>query len=216
MTAYENYMNVLKKIKKTTHRNIVLVPVSKYAKSSDMENLYNNNVKIFGESRVEKFIKKKDLFPQSKWHMIGSIQTRKVKDVVGNFDLIHSLDREKLALEIEKRSLDKSVISNCLVQVNISKEESKSGLEINEVEDFLLYLADFKNLQVKGLMTMAPYVENPEEVRYVFRELDKLKNKLKLKGFDYVNELSMGMSNDYLVAIEEGATIVRVGSEIFN
>ena len=216
LAAFDNYLHVQEKIKKVSEKKVTIVPVSKYAEINAMENLYNNSIRVFGESRVEKFLEKKDLFPESQWHMIGSIQTRKVKDMVGNFHLVHSLDREKLALEIEKRSAEKGIVTNCLIQVNISKEESKSGLEINEVQDFLTFVTNLKNVQVKGLMTMAPFVENPEEVRYVFRGLNELKKNLNHKGFNDLNELSMGMSNDYLVAIEEGATIVRIGSEIFN
>lgn len=216
MATYENYLAVHEKIRKSTERNITIVPVSKYAEIESMANLYNQNIRVFGESRIEKFLEKKDLFPESAWHMIGSIQTRKVKDMVGNFHLVHSLDREKLALEIEKRSMEKNVFTKVLIQVNISNEETKSGLEEREVEDFLAFLSDLKYIKVQGLMTMAPYVENPEEVRYVFKGLKDLQVRLNEKGYTYLKELSMGMSNDYLIAIEEGATIVRIGSEIFN
>lgn len=216
MAAYQNYLTVLEKIRKSTQRNITVVPVSKYAKIESMAELYNQNLRMFGESRVEKFLEKAGLFPESTWHMIGSIQTRKVKDMVGNFHLVHSLDREKLALEIDKRSIEKNVFTDALIQVNISNEETKSGLAENQVEDFLAFLSDLKHIRVRGLMTMAPYVQNPEEVRYVFKGLKDLQVRLSQKGYSYIKELSMGMSNDYLIAIEEGATIVRIGSEIFD
>ncbi|QNO16320.1 YggS family pyridoxal phosphate-dependent enzyme [Alkalicella caledoniensis] len=216
MSVLTNYYNVENKIKKITQRNIQIVAVSKYAKDSDVNSLYQSGIRIFGENRVENALNKQGTFPDSHWHMIGSLQTRKVKDIIGKFKLIHSLDRENLAQEIEKRSAQKEVITNCLVQVNISKEESKSGLHKEEVLDFMKYLEDFKWINVKGLMTMAPFTDNPEEVRYVFKDLANLQRELITKGFTNITELSMGMSNDYLVAIEEGATIVRIGSEIFS
>lgn len=216
MSVLTNYYNVENKIKKITQRNIQIVAVSKYAKDSDVNSLYQSGIRIFGENRVENALNKQATFPDSHWHMIGSLQTRKVKDIIGKFKLIHSLDRENLAQEIEKRSEQKEVITNCLVQVNISKEESKSGLHKEEVLDFMKYLEDFKWINVKGLMTMAPFTDNPEEVRYVFKDLANLQRELINKGFANITELSMGMSNDYLMAIEEGATIVRIGSEIFS
>lgn len=216
MSVLANYLNAEKKIKSKSNKNVQIVAVSKYAMDSDVNSLYENGYRVFGESRVENALKKQGIFPEATWHMIGTIQTRKVKSLVGKFNLIHSLDRESLAQELEKRSAQESVITNCLVQVNIAKEDSKSGLYQEEVEDFLCYINSLQWVNVKGLMTMAPYVENPEEVRYVFKELAQLQQRLFTKGYSNLKELSMGMSQDYLVAIEEGATIVRIGSEIFN
>ncbi|SES73372.1 YggS family pyridoxal phosphate-dependent enzyme [Anaerobranca gottschalkii] len=212
----ENYLKVQEKIKKRTSNNVLILPVSKTATLEQMEELYKNGITTFAENRVEGFFQKQKSFPNCSWHMIGNIQSRKVKDIVGNFSLIHSLHREKIALEIDKYSRGKEIITNCLVQVNISKEDTKSGLYKDEVEDFLIFVSKLPGVNVQGLMTMAPFTENPEEVRYVFRELRELRDGLRNKGFHNLKELSMGMSNDYLVAVEEGATIVRIGSEIFS
>ena len=215
MDVLGNYNKVLNAITKYSNENITLVAVSKYAHESDMNVLYENGYGIFGENRVENLISKQKSFPLASWHLIGSLQTRKVKDIIGKVSLIHSLDREKLATEINKRSEKENIITNCLIQVNVAKEESKSGLYIEEVEDFLFYLRDLDYISIKGFMTMAPFVENPEDVRHVFKGLRKLRDDMTAKGYVGLNELSMGMSNDYIIAIQEGATIVRIGSEIF-
>lgn len=215
MDVLGNYNKVLNAITKYSNENITLVAVSKYAHESDMNVLYENGYGIFGENRVENLISKQKSFPLASWHLIGSLQTRKVKDIIGKVSLIHSLDKEKLATEINKRSEKENIITNCLIQVNVAKEESKSGLYIEEVEDFLFYLRDLDYISIKGFMTMAPFVENPEDVRHVFKGLRKLRDDMTAKGYVGLNELSMGMSNDYIIAIQEGATIVRIGSEIF-
>jgi hypothetical protein len=151
------------------------------------------------------------------WHFIGHLQTNKVKDVLGRCSLIHSLDRLSLAQEIDRRamSLDKPV--DVLIEVNTSREQTKSGLPANQVIGFCKALSSFKNLRIKGLMTMAMPSENPEQVRQCFRDLKKLSEEiatLKLPHFE-MKELSMGMSQDFTLAIEEGATLIRLGSAVF-
>jgi len=171
-----------------------------------------------GENRVQELLAKQQLLsPDIVWHLIGHLQTNKVRQVVDKIALLHSLDRESLALEVEQRASQHGFILPCLLEINVAAEESKYGLAPSEAADFLDFLADCPHIRPEGLMTVAPYVVNPEEVRPVFSRLRlllaELNNKLPLKGQMY--HLSMGMTNDYEIAVEEGATIVRIGSAIF-
>lgn len=150
-------------------------------------------------------------------HMIGSLQTNKVKYIIDKVKLIHSLDRMSLAKEINKRAKSINRVMDVLVQVNISGEETKSGLKREEVLDFLKQIENLDNIRVKGLMTMAPHYEDPEDTRYVFRSLKELFEKIKKEQIKNVEMeyLSMGMTNDYKIAIEEGSNMVRIGTAIF-
>lgn len=170
----------------------------------------------FGENRVQEFLGKYGLFPTARWHFIGTLQTNKVKDVVGRAVLIHSIDSLHLLREIDKRAEHVGVKQPVLLQVNVSGEETKHGLEPSEVADVLAEAAVLEHANVQGLMTMAP-LGRPEDARPVFRELRELRDSLRATAPDGVklSELSMGMTNDFRVAVEEGATIVRVGSAIF-
>lgn len=171
-------------------------------------------IKAIGENRVQEALTKIDLLPKSiERHLIGNLQKNKVKYIDNKFDLIHSVDSISLIEEMGKRASD----FNILIQVNIAGEKTKKGLSTEEVIPFLEELKGFSNIKVKGLMTIGPYFANPEESRPIFRRLKELFDSVAKMGFDNVSmeELSMGMSNDYLIAIEEGATIVRVGSLIF-
>ncbi|MGV8082497.1 MAG: YggS family pyridoxal phosphate-dependent enzyme [Coriobacteriia bacterium] len=170
----------------------------------------------FGENRVQEFLGKYGLFPTARWHFIGTLQTNKVKDVVGRAVLIHSVDSLHLLREIDKRAEHVGVKQPVLLQVNVSGEETKHGLEPSEVADVLAEAAALEHADVQGLMTMAP-LGRPEDARPVFRELRELRDSLRATAPDGVklSELSMGMTNDFRVAVEEGATIVRVGSAIF-
>lgn len=149
--------------------------------------------------------------------MIGHLQTNKVKYIIDKVILIHSLDRISLLKEIDKRARNHDIIMDTLVQVNISEEETKYGLKISEVDDFMKEVETYENVRVKGLMTMAPHEEDIEKTRYVFRELRELSKDISNKNYKNVSMdiLSMGMTNDYLVAIEEGSTMVRLGTGIF-
>lgn len=150
-------------------------------------------------------------------HLIGHLQSNKVKYIIDKVDLIHSLDRMSLAKEIEKRAKQHNIFVDTLVQVNIAEEESKFGLEGEKVIPFIEEILKLERIRIKGLMTIAPYAENPEEVRYVFRQLKGLSKEIKNKGFPNVEMkyLSMGMTNDFKVAIEEGSNMVRIGTGIF-
>jgi len=170
----------------------------------------------FGENRVQEFLGKYGLFPTAHWHFIGTLQTNKAKDVVGRATLIHSVDSVKLLAEIDRRAVAADVVQAVLLEVNISGEGSKHGFVPADVREALIDASRMPGVEVRGLMTMAP-LGRPEDARWVFRELRELRDSLRempLNGVELV-ELSMGMSNDYRVAVEEGATIVRVGGAIF-
>lgn len=149
--------------------------------------------------------------------MIGHLQSNKVKYIIDKVDLIHSLDRMSLAKEIEKRARKLNKTVNCLIQVNIADEKSKFGLKKDKVLDFIDKLKNFEHIKIKGLMTIAPYDENPENVRYVFKEMKCMFEEIKT--LDYKNlemeYLSMGMTNDFEIAIEEGSNMIRVGTGLF-
>ena len=170
----------------------------------------------FGENRVQEFLGKYGLFPTAHWHFIGTLQTNKAKDIVGKAYLIHSVDSLKLLAEIDHRAQAVGVIQPVLLEVNVSGEQSKHGFAPVDVREALVEASHMPGIEVRGLMTMAPF-GRPEDARWVFRELRELRDSHKempLNGVE-LSELSMGMSNDFRVAVEEGATIVRVGTAIF-
>jgi len=197
--------------------DITLVAVSKTVDSDIVRRAYELGVTDFGENRVQELNHKIEELPQARWHLIGRLQTNKVKDVVGKAALIHSLDRWNLAEALNKRGLQQGITVPCLLQINIAGEEQKAGIEPDEVESFLESLGQLETLRIEGLMTMAPLLDEGEKARPVFRELYHIKEKMSKNRYYNVNlhYLSMGMSQDYEVAIEEGANIVRVGSAIF-
>lgn len=150
-------------------------------------------------------------------HMIGHLQTNKVKHIIDKVCLIHSLDRMSLVKELEKRASKNNIVIDTLVQVNVAEEESKFGLKVEDVIPFIEKVTEFKNVRIKGLMTIAPYAEDPEDIRWVFHDLRKLSEEVRNKNFDGVDmkTLSMGMTNDYKVAIEEGSNLIRLGTGLF-
>ncbi len=152
-----------------------------------------------------------------RWHMIGHLQSNKVKYIIDKISLIHSLDRKSLAKEIQKRAEQIDLIAEVLVQVNVSREETKFGLKVEETIPFIESLRNYKNIKVKGLMTMAPHDDDIEKTRPVFKRLKELSEEIKAKNYENVDieYLSMGMTNDYKIALEEGANLVRVGTGIF-
>lgn len=198
--------------------DITLIAVSKTKPLSDMEELVRIGVSDFGENKVQELCSKYEQISQPVgFHLIGHLQTNKVKYVVDKACLIHSVDSLKLAKEIQKEAAKKQIISQILIEVNVAEEESKFGLHLNDVIPFVEEIASFPNIHINGLMTIAPFVENPEENRDYFRALRQLSLDIISKNIDNIdmNVLSMGMTNDYKVAIEEGATMVRVGTAIF-
>lgn len=196
--------------------DVTIVAVTKTVGIDDITRAIAAGMQDFGENRVQEFLGKYGLFPAARWHFIGTLQTNKVKDVVGRAHLIHSVDSLRLLNEIDRRSAEAGAVQAVLLQVNVSGEESKHGFLPDEVSDALVESSRMDNVEVRGLMTMAP-LGRPEDARWVFRDLKDLRDSLRempLNGVE-LDELSMGMSNDFRVAVEEGATIVRVGRAIF-
>lgn len=197
---------------------VTLIAVSKTKPVEMLKEAERWGTTNFGENKVQELCEKIPQFDSNqKWHMIGHLQRNKVKMIVGKVALIHSVDSIRLAKQIDEDSKKANVISEILIEVNVAGEDSKFGLSVEEVIPFLEEIKDYKNIKVRGLMTIAPYVENPEKNRIHFQELNKLKVDIIQKNIDNINMdiLSMGMTGDYEVAIEEGATMVRVGTGIF-
>jgi len=198
--------------------DILLVAVSKTVSADAMEAAMQKKVFHFGENRVQELMEKYDILGERcKWHLIGRLQTNKVKYIIDKVQMIHSLDRMELAEEIQKRAYAVNRIVDCLVQVNISGEKTKAGVDPAGLIPFLRKVSQFENVRIKGFMTIAPPADNPEDVRWVFRSLKKIAVDMEWERIDNiaVQYLSMGMSHDFETAIEEGANIVRIGSSIF-
>lgn len=194
---------------------VKIVAVTKYVDADVIGDLLSVGIEHIGENRAQDAQPKMERYgEQGIWHFIGHLQTNKVKDVVGKFAYIHSLDRLSLAEAINKRAETLGIVVPCFVQINVSGEETKFGLRPNDVLAFFAETSNMKHIKVVGLMTMAPHAENPEETRAVFRELREWRDRVKQLPYENVEavELSMGMSGDFTVAIEEGATFVRLGS----
>ena len=197
---------------------VTLIAVSKTKPVSMLQEIYDENIRHFGENKVQELCDKIEQMPQDiHWHMIGHLQRNKVKYIVGKVALIHSVDTYRLAEEINIQAKKKNVVVPILVEVNIAEEESKFGTSAEDAMLLVSEIAQLENVQVKGLMTIAPYVENPEDNRAYFRKIKQLSVDIRNKNIDNVSMeiLSMGMTGDYMVAIEEGATMVRVGTGIF-
>lgn len=198
--------------------DVTLIAVSKTKPVDMLREAYDLGIRVFGENKVQELTEKYDRLPEDiRWHMIGHLQTNKVKYIVGKTELIHSVDSLKLAEMIEKEAQKHGCVTDILVEVNVAEEESKFGLRMEEVIPFIEKIVQYPHINVRGLMTIAPFVENPEENRTIFADLHKLYVDIKEKNIDNgtVSILSMGMTNDYEVAIEEGATMVRIGTGIF-
>ncbi len=196
----------------------ILIAVSKTKPIEMLQEAYDAGCRDFGENKVQELIDKYDKMPKDiKWHMIGHLQTNKVKYIVDKVALIHSVDSLKLAMEISKEAVKKNVTVDVLVEVNVAGEETKFGVKPEDAEELVRKMAVLQGIHVKGLMTIAPYVENQEENRQYFAKLRQLSVDIRDKNIDnvYMDVLSMGMTGDYQVAIEEGATYVRVGTGLF-
>ena len=197
---------------------VTLITVSKTNPVSSLKEAMDCGIRIFGENKVQEMLEKQEELPDDlEWHMIGHLQRNKVKYLMGRVALIHSVDSFRLAQEISKEAIKQNITQDILVEINVAEEESKFGITTNEAIDLVSEIANLPNIHIKGLMTIAPFVADPEENREVFRALKKLSVDIRRKNIDNVtmNVLSMGMTNDYEVAIEEGATMVRVGTGIF-
>ncbi len=197
---------------------VTLIAVSKTKPVDLLQKAYEAGARNFGENKVQEILAKAPVLPQDiRWHMIGHLQTNKVRQVVGKVCLIHSVDSIKLAAEIEKESVRQGITTDVLLEVNVAREESKYGFYLEETEEAVWQISAFPHIRVRGFMTIAPFVENGEENRQVFRNLFKFYVDMKSKNIDNVSidMLSMGMTSDFETAVEEGATMVRVGTGIF-
>lgn len=201
-----------------SRKEVTLVAVSKTKPVSELRKAYDLGVRVFGENKVQELADKYEELPKDiHWHMIGHLQRNKVKYIIDKVDMIHSVDSIRLAETIEKEAAKHSITVNVLIEINVAGEESKFGVSCEELPGFVEEVAKFPHIRVQGLMTIAPFVENSEDNRVIFERLRKLSVDIKEKNVDNITMrvLSMGMTNDYSVAVEEGATMVRVGTGIF-
>ncbi|MCE4956866.1 YggS family pyridoxal phosphate-dependent enzyme [Macrococcoides caseolyticum] len=201
-------------IEKSPYQNTpTLIAVTKYVTMERAQEAIDAGIMHLGENRIEGFLEKRHHFNDVTMHFIGSLQTRKVKDVIHHVDYLHSLDRISLAQEINKRA-EKKV--KCFIQVNVSGEESKHGIPADEVYEFTQSLSKYDKIEVVGLMTMAPLEASEDEIRSYFKQLKQLQMAILALGLPHApcTETSMGMSNDYKIAIEEGATFIRIGTKL--
>lgn len=193
---------------------ITLVAVSKTVSAEQIKQACALGIRHFGENRLQEALPKIAAVPESCWHFIGHLQTNKVKQVIDHFRLIQSLDSFKLATALQQGGERLGRLINVLLQVNIGAEESKFGFAVGEIGDALSAIAGFKNIRVQGLMAIAPFLDNPEELRPYFRQLYSIFKRLDIPGVE-MKILSMGMTNDFEVAVEEGSNMVRIGTALF-
>lgn len=203
---YDNYKKIVDEI-----GDAKLLVVSKYQPNNKIEELYNCGVRSFGENRIEELkLKKQELPNDIEWHFIGRIQSKKIKDIVSCADLIHSVDSLKVLLLIDKEAKKIDKVQDVLIQLNVSNEDSKTGFDASDLENVMSEAKKLCNVKIVGLMTMAPFTDDENILRNVF---SKMQDCYKLYSFDL---LSMGMSNDYHIALEYGANIIRIGTMIFS
>ncbi|PLS06475.1 YggS family pyridoxal phosphate-dependent enzyme [Neobacillus cucumis] len=220
MRVIENLKRISQQINEACEKvnrkmeEVTLIAVTKYVSIERAQEAFNAGITNLGENRDEGLLEKWEVLQDKPiWHYIGSLQTRKVKNIIDKVEYIHSLDRVSLAEEINKRANKKI---KCLVQVNVSGEESKHGLSLKEAIPFIESLAKFENIVVDGLMTMAPYTDDEQILRDCFRKLRELRDQVQTMQLESApcENLSMGMSNDFALAIEEGATMIRIGTAL--
>jgi len=221
---FENVADIRRRIKAAAARSgrnpeeIMLVAVSKTVPPEAIEAVLQKKVYEFGENRVQELLEKYDILGERcNWHLIGRLQTNKVKYIIDKVAMVHSLDRLELAEELQRRACAANRIIPALVQVNVSGEQTKAGVAPDDLLPFIRKVSLLRNVSIQGLMTIAPAAENPGDIRWVFHSLKKISVDIDLEKIDNVimKYLSMGMSHDFETAIEEGANIVRIGSSIF-
>ncbi|WP_446899324.1 YggS family pyridoxal phosphate-dependent enzyme [Clostridium sp. LBM24168] len=213
MSIEENLNEIIKDLRD----NVTLLAVSKTKHIEDIKKVYDFGIRDFGENKVQELIKKEPELPGDiRWHLIGHLQRNKVKYIVGKVYLIHSLDSVKLLKEIEKHYKAIDLIANTLIQINIGEEESKTGIYVKDLENLIETCEKCKNVKVKGIMSVIPK-GNEESCRYYFKKVHTIFNDLKKRSFRNINMdvLSMGMTHDYKIAIEEGSNLIRIGEGIF-
>jgi hypothetical protein len=210
--------NALKKSNKTLN-DITIIAVSKNVDIDKIIEAYNCGLRNFGENRVQELLEKYEKINKDDmiWHMIGHLQRNKVKYIYDKVKLIQSVDSVRLAKRIDKYCRNNDVSMDILLEVNVAEDDSKFGFKVQELEDSIKRISQFKTLNIKGFMTVAPYYDNPNDARPIFKELKENFDKYSNMGYENVSMeyLSMGMSNDYHIAVEEGANIVRIGTDIF-
>lgn len=220
MKVAENLKDIQHRVEDACKRSgrksdeVKLIAVTKYVSIERAQEAVDAGITDLGENRDDGLLAKWEVLKDKPtWHFIGSLQTKKVKNIIDKVTYIHSLDRLSLAAEIQKRAENKV---NCLIQVNVSGEESKHGISPDEVKDFIISLKQFSHIRVAGLMTMAPLTDDEGTLRSCFRKLKDLQQDIQALNESYAPclELSMGMSNDYHIAIEEGATMIRIGTAL--
>lgn len=220
----ENLANVRKNIEESCKKvgrdvsEVTLITVSKTKPLSDLRIAYEEGSRDFGENKVQELVSKIDEMPSDvKWHLIGHLQRNKVKYIAGKVAMIHSVDSYRLAEEINVQAKKNSCVIPILIEINIAGEDTKFGIKPEEAEELIREISELENVKVSGLMTIAPNVTNPEENRAYFKAMKDLFVDISSKNIDNVEMkvLSMGMTNDYTVAVEEGATMIRVGTGIF-
>lgn len=214
LTITENIKEVYKDIRE----DVTVIAVSKTKPLEDIKEAYDSGVRNFGENKVQELIYKMDNFPHKdvNWHLLGHLQRNKIKYIVGRVNLIHSLDSVKLLEEIQKQYEKQEKVAEVLIQINIGKEENKTGIFIEDLENMLENCKNCSNVMVKGLMAIIP-IGDEESCRKYFKDMKKIFDKIKEKNYENVQMkyLSMGMSGDYKIAIEEGSNMVRIGEGIF-
>lgn len=220
MSVSANYEKINQQINAACEKSgrnreeVKVIAVTKYVSVARAKEALDAGILHLGENRDEGLLEKWSvLADKPSWHFIGSLQTRKVKNIIDKVDFIHSVDRLSLAVEINKRA---NKTMNCFIQVNVSGEASKHGLEPDQVGEFIDQLKELSNIRIVGLMTMAPNINDETELRACFRTLRELRDKIAGLNLEYApcTELSMGMSNDFAIAVEEGATMVRIGTAL--
>lgn len=205
--------NRLKEINKKISSNLSLVAVSKTRNNKEILESYKSGQLMFGENKVQELTKKHEELPKNiQWHMIGHLQTNKVKYIAKFISLIHTVDSIKLMKEINKRAFNENRNIDCLIQIHIAKEKNKFGFKIHEINNVINLARDLKNINIKGLMGMGTYTDDLDIINNEFKSLNC--EFLKRKTFEF-DTLSMGMSNDYKIAIKNGSTMLRLGSSIF-
>ncbi len=220
----ENLEEVLANIKAACERSgrdpgeVTLIAVSKTKPVEMIREAYEAGTKVFGENKPQELRDKAPQLPEDvQWHMIGHLQRNKIKYVIDKACMIHSIDSERLAEAVSAEAVKRGICMPILIEVNMAGEDTKDGIAPEEAEDFVRKISSLPNIRIEGLMTIAPFTENPEDNRIYFRNLKKLCVDINEKNIDnvFMCELSMGMTGDYVVAVEEGATMVRVGTGIF-
>jgi len=210
----------INQIKSEIPEQVTLVAVSKYQSLEDTQAVLDAGIYDLGESKVQDFIKKYEVLgDRPRWHFIGHLQKNKVKYIIGKTFLIHSVDSIELIDVVERESKKQGIVTNVLLQLNLAREDNKSGILIEDLDAVLEVLPRYQFVKVKGLMAMGPLIEDNDKIREIFVELKKIYDRIKEESVDdtiQMNYLSMGMTDDYTIAIEEGSNMIRVGRKIFS